>query len=63
MPFYEYECVEHGIFEVQQSIKDEPLVYCPICLKENKQTTIKKLISLSSFSLQGGGWASTGYSK
>ena len=59
---YEYECVEHGVFEVQQKISDEPLKLCPKCQEEGKETEVKKLISLSSFQLVGGGWANNGYS-
>jgi len=103
---YEYKCDIHGVFETQQSVKDEPLDRCPKCVEEglveyhcehcNSTVGIpdeleidhiyhmdrnniickgcgaelapqwrkpKKLISLSSFSLRGGGWASSGYSK
>lgn len=101
MPNYDYKCEVHGIFEVQQSIKDDPLGKCPKCIQagltlyrcnackffwslpqemSNVQTNDsacmscssddiecnpkpKKLISLSSFSLKGGGWAREGYSK
>lgn len=108
MPTYSYFCEIHKEFEVQQSIKDEPLEACPKCIKygvikyhckscdaswfypkgeadysgvpnsmwnppicvscnsndiESLLSKPKKLISLSSFSLKGGGWGSTGYSK
>ena len=58
MPVYEYEC--NGckkIFEVQQRLADAPLVACPDCGAE-----VRKLISMSSFQLKGGGWYSDGYS-
>jgi len=29
--YYDYECSQCGIFEVKQSIKDEPLTICPKC--------------------------------
>ena len=68
MALYDYECVAHGQFEVQQSIKDSPLTECPHCKKEGEAVVQqngppKKLIGLSSFILSGGGWASSGYSK
>ncbi|MDR2784150.1 MAG: zinc ribbon domain-containing protein [Treponema sp.] len=41
MPTYEYECKDCGhVFEVFQSIKDEPLKVCPKCGKE-----IRRLIT------------------
>ncbi len=64
MPVYEYGgCPTCGTIEVQQSIKDEPLKFCPNCSKENKQVPITKLISLTTFQLVGGGWAREGYGK
>jgi putative FmdB family regulatory protein len=58
MPVYEYECKEcDRIFEVQQKMADEPLRHCPKC-----QAPIKKLMSMSSFQLRGGGWYADGYS-
>lgn len=61
MPTYEYECnnqeCKHA-WEQDQSIKEEAVKICPQC----QQPTAKRLISKSSFVLQGGGWASTGYS-
>jgi putative FmdB family regulatory protein len=64
MPTYEYLCEsKHQVFEVQQSIKDEPLTICPHCKDEGVENPVKKLISTSGFILQGGGWASSGYSK
>lgn len=59
--FYEYECAIHNIFEVEQKIIDEPLMYCPKCKEDNIETPVKKLISLTSFALKGGGWADSGY--
>jgi putative FmdB family regulatory protein len=57
MPVYEYECGEcRKVFEVQQRISDEPLTQCPECEGE-----VKKLMSMSSFQLKGGGWYSDGY--
>jgi len=57
MPVYEYECQEcDKIFEVQQKIADAPLSDCPEC-----QGPVKKLVSMSSFQLKGGGWYADGY--
>lgn len=59
---YEYECTVCGVFEYTQSIKDEPLEECPTCKEKGiKSEKPKKLISLTSFQLRGGGWASEGY--
>jgi len=58
MPIYEYECKAcENVFEVQQRMTDEPLRECPDC-----QGAVKKLVSVSSFQLKGGGWYSDGYS-
>lgn len=58
MPVYEYECPAcEKVFEVQQRISDDPLSTCPDCGGE-----VKKLVSMSSFQLKGGGWYSDGYS-
>ena len=57
MPVYEYECNEcQKVFEVQQRISDEPLTQCPECEGE-----VKKIISVTSFQLKGGGWYADGY--
>jgi len=59
MPIYEYACgrCEHE-FEVEQRITEEPVKTCPKC----RSRRVKKLISLSSFVLKGGGWYSDLYS-
>lgn len=58
MPVYEYECKKcDKVFEVQQKMNDAPLSGCPECL-----SPVKKLISLNSFQLKGGGWYADGYS-
>jgi len=58
MPVYEYECQQcNKVFEVQQKIADKPLSDCPEC-----QAPVKKLMSMSSFQLKGGGWYADGYS-
>ena len=61
MPLYEYECLEcEGQFEIEQSIKDDPLEKIEDC--KSQKCNLKKLISLSSFRLKGGGWYKDGYS-
>lgn len=58
MPTYEYACNSCRYeFEEEQSIKDEPLKNCPAC----KHDSLKRLISKSSFTLKGSGWASDNY--
>lgn len=58
MPVYEYECNEcRKVFEIQQKMADKPLTSCPECAGD-----LKKLMSMSSFQLKGGGWYADGYS-
>jgi putative FmdB family regulatory protein len=58
MPVYEYECSDcHKVFEVQQKLSDAPLSVCPEC-----DGSVRKLMSMSSFQLKGGGWYADGYS-
>jgi putative FmdB family regulatory protein len=58
MPIYEYECKAcENVFEIQQRMADDPVKICPDC-----QGEVKKLVSVSSFQLKGGGWYSDGYS-
>ena len=58
MPIYEYECTAcHNIIEVFQRMTEEPLCSCPDC-----SGSLKKLVSMSSFQLKGGGWYADGYS-
>ena len=58
MPIYEYECTScQNVFEEWQSILDEPKTTCPDCAG-----TLKKIISMTSFKLKGGGWYADGYS-
>ena len=60
MPIYEYECKNCGrITEELQGFNDPPLKKCEHC-KKNK---LEKLISLSSFKLEGTGWYATDYVK
>ena len=56
MPTYEYECTNGHVFEVEQSIKDEPLKRCKVC-----RAKVQRLISASHFILKGSGWYADGY--
>lgn len=62
MPSYSYFChINKEEFEEFHSIKTE-LEECPICKKKKLPNhKPKRLISLSSFILKGGGWGSEGY--
>lgn len=59
MPLYEFQCQDcRKTFEViVKSSSPEAKKLCPACKSQNT----KKLISLSSFHLLGGGWAKDGY--
>jgi len=60
MPTYEYECTScKHLWEEEQRMSDPPLEFCPEC----SEHSAKRLISRTSFSLAGGGWASSGYNK
>lgn len=60
MPQYLYECSTCGEFEATHSIKEE-LTECPQCKEHKRESTVKRLIAMSSFILVGGGWAKEGY--
>ncbi|MCK5505791.1 MAG: zinc ribbon domain-containing protein [Thermodesulfovibrionia bacterium] len=58
MPIYEYECQScTEVIEIWQSLSEAPVESCPSC-----EGTLKKIISMSSFQLKGGGWFADGYS-
>lgn len=61
MPIYEYQCQSCGfLFDELQSMKEEPLVKCPNCGKNE----LKKLIgSGSSVIFKGTGFYQTDYKK
>lgn len=40
MPMYEYKCPNCGRFELQQSIKEDPIPNCPTC-----DAQVQRLIS------------------
>jgi putative FmdB family regulatory protein len=56
MPLREYDCPRCGTFEVLQKHSDEPLEHHEPC-----GSKVERKMSLSSFSLKGGGWYSDGY--
>ena len=57
MPIYEYKCRKcKGEFEVFQKISDADEKSCKFC-----RGPVNKLISRSSFQLQGSGWYVTDY--
>lgn len=56
MPLREYDCPKCGTFEVIQKMDAEPLPEHESC-----GSKVERRISLSSFSLKGGGWCSDGY--
>ena len=57
MPIYEYRCKKCGKgFEVFQGITDPAVSSCKFC-----HGSVRKLMSLSSFHLKGGGWYATDY--
>ncbi len=60
MPLYDYKCgkCESLLEDIDQSIKDEPLKDCPVCMTPS----LERLIGSTSFVLQGGGWARDAYS-
>lgn len=51
MAHYDYRCEKCGVFEVEQSIKDEPLKSCPKC-----HGIVKRLISSSGIVFKGSGF-------
>jgi len=59
MPIYEYECEKCGrVMEELQGFNDPPLKKCKYC-----KGKVHRLISLSSFQLNGTGWYATDYAK
>ena len=60
MPIYEYKCSSCGHeCEIVQKINDAPKKTCPNCSKD----AMSRLISATSFQLQGTGWYATDYKK
>ncbi len=58
MPIYEYQCESCGArIEKLQKISDPVLKDCPEC----KTSSLKKMISATSFRLKGTGWYETDF--
>ncbi len=55
MPYYEFECPKGHIIEKLVSMGTEE-IECPKCREK-----AKKIISLCTFTLKGGGWYADGY--
>lgn len=58
MALYTYQCPEHGEFEAEHPITAPKGATCPTCGKK----TETRLITGTSFVLNGGGWYRDGYS-
>ena len=56
MPIYEYKCDVCTNIEEQIQRHDVDEIECPVC-----NNRAKRIISLSSFELKGGGWYKDGY--
>jgi putative FmdB family regulatory protein len=60
MPIYEYVCTGCGYkFDMLQKVSEPTIESCPQCGLKNG----KRIISMSSFRLKGGGWFEDGYVK
>ena len=58
MPLYEYECPQHGMFELIRKFSDPPLAACPTC-----GGPIEKLFSAPAIQFKGTGWYITDYAR
>lgn len=56
MAHYDYKCDSCGTFEIEQKISEPHLTACPTC-----QGPVLRLISKTSFKLEGSGWARDNY--
>lgn len=68
MPTYDYECQTCGkVFEVMQSMKDDPLTHCPVDLcdqAEKGKGEVRRRISAGGGVIyKGGGFYLTDYVK
>jgi len=58
VPIYEYRCEKCGEeVEYLQRLNDKLFTICPRC----EEPALKKKVSVTNFSLVGGGWAKDGY--
>ena len=55
MPFYEYQCPNGHVVEKLERMDVEE-IECPECKQK-----ARKIISLCTFKLKGGGWYADGY--
>jgi putative FmdB family regulatory protein len=60
MPIYMYSCENHGNFEMEQKITEDPLEKCP---HQRCQKKPQRLIANTSFALKGQGWYETDYKR
>jgi len=59
MIFYDYKCSKcKSIIEVRHSIKDTPIIMCEKC-----NIPMKRIITSTTFKLNGSGWYKDGYNK
>jgi putative FmdB family regulatory protein len=58
LPLYEYECPEHGRFELVRKFSDPPLTKCPQCGKP-----VQKVLSAPAIQFKGSGWYVTDYAR
>jgi putative FmdB family regulatory protein len=58
LPLYEYDCPEHGRFELVRKFSDPPVEKCPKCGKK-----VQKVLSAPAFQFKGTGWYVTDYAK
>jgi len=58
LPLYEYECPEHGRFELVRKFSDPPLKKCPKCGKP-----VQKILSAPAIQFKGTGWYITDYAR
>jgi putative FmdB family regulatory protein len=58
LPLYEYECPEHGRFELVRKFSDPPVEKCPKCGKP-----VQKIVSAPAIQFKGSGWYITDYAK
>jgi putative FmdB family regulatory protein len=58
LPLYEYECPDHGRFELVRKFSDPPVTKCPKCGK-----AVQKMLSAPAIQFKGTGWYVTDYAK
>ena len=56
MPIYEYKCENGHVFDVMQSMSDDPLTECTVC-----DVPVRKVLHPVSISFKGSGFYSTDY--